>query len=405
MADDTTTGGLATDAQQSLAGVVTPVDSRPRPSRGLFAAAAALAAALGTINVGLIVFKLPRQPLFIDFLAMWTGGRFANADPARLYDFAAVDRAQAWLLGAAAHDRPFPYPPSALLLFSPLARLPFWIAAWLWMAAGLAAFAGACALALPRKDRWLAAVLTPLLPAAAWAGISGQCCFLLGGAAIAGVALLNRRPTLAGMLIGLAAAIKPSVLVMAPLALAAAGRWRALAFACLAGGGAVAVSAALFGLGPWLAWVKMAGPYLSHMAADRRYAGGIVAPGAMGARLGLTGPAEFAWRTLFVAAGAALAALAFPKAAPLEGRLTAFLAASLLASPYAMNYETLPLAPGAVLALITAEGGAARWRALAALALLAAAGLPTVGGFALITFVTVSLWPAGRRARVALARA
>ena len=75
----------------------------------------------------LLSFKLRHQPPLIDFLTMWTGGAIANADPRSLYDFARIDDAQAWLLGARAHDRPFPYPPSALLVFAPLARLPFWI--------------------------------------------------------------------------------------------------------------------------------------------------------------------------------------------------------------------------------------------------------------------------------------
>ncbi len=75
------------------------------------------AAALAGIAARLAAFKLGAQTLFVDFLALWTGGRMANARPSRLYDFAATDRAQAWLLGAAAHDRLFPYPPSSLLVF------------------------------------------------------------------------------------------------------------------------------------------------------------------------------------------------------------------------------------------------------------------------------------------------
>ena len=64
---------------------------------------------------------------------MWTGG---TVDPRELYDFARIDSAQAWLLGAGAHDRPFPYPPSALLVFAPLARLPFWVAGAVWSVGG-----------------------------------------------------------------------------------------------------------------------------------------------------------------------------------------------------------------------------------------------------------------------------
>ena len=176
-----------------MAPVITP--SPTTPSIRFQALTWAVATALGAVAARLITFKLSSQPLFIDFLAMWTGGRIANADPARLYDFAAVDRAQAWLLGAAAHDRPFPYPPSALAVFGPLARLPFWTAGALWMTLTLAAY-GLVATRLPPRQSWLGAALIALAPGVVWAAISGQCVFLIGALAIGAVTLLDRRPLL-----------------------------------------------------------------------------------------------------------------------------------------------------------------------------------------------------------------
>jgi Glycosyltransferase family 87 len=141
--------------------------------------------ALAVVAVRLTTFKLDRQPLFVDFLTMWTGGRMARVDLPRLYDFAAIDRAQAWLLGAAARDRPFPYPPSALLVFEPLGRLPFWAAAWIWISLTVAAFAFVALKLLPRR-RGLGACLIAFSPGVVWAAISGQCAFLLAALAIAG---------------------------------------------------------------------------------------------------------------------------------------------------------------------------------------------------------------------------
>src|SRR5580658_2864871 len=101
----------------------------------------ALGLALAAVGALQIVSLLRFQPPGMDFLPLWTAGRMALSEPGRVYDFAAVTHAQAWLLPPHfAWMRPFAYPPTALLVLAPLGALPFWAALTVWLTAGLAAF-------------------------------------------------------------------------------------------------------------------------------------------------------------------------------------------------------------------------------------------------------------------------
>ncbi len=334
----------------------------------------------------IVLIKLAGQPLFIDFFTMWTGGRMSWTDIAHIYDMSVVDHAQAWLLGAGAHDRPFPYPPSTLLIFAPLGALPFWLASAIWMIPTFLAFA-VTAVTISPRHRWLAAGLILLAPATIWAAISGQCVFLTGALALNGVRLLNRRPVLAGVLLGLAAAIKPTVLLMAPVALIAGGHWRALIAAGLAGLAMMALSALIWGIEPWLAWFAYAPKYLATITANRAYVQGIVAPAGLAARIGLSGEPLFLWRTLFALGGAGATLLVFSRTTALWPRLTAVFAASVLATPYAMNYEMALLLPGAVAAIVTAPTARAQLLAIGAFWGLVFAGLPLIGSYSIFIFL------------------
>ena len=350
-----------------------------------------MAALLAAVAARLTVFKLRTQPLFVDFLAMWTGGRMANAAPARLYDFAATDRAQAWLLGAAAHDRPFPYPPSSLLVFSPLGRLDFWIAATLWTGLTLAAFACVTAARLPTRRRAVGVALVLLTPGAVWAAISGQVSFFVGALVVGGMAMLERRPWLAGACLGVAAAFKPTVLLMAPVALIAGGHWRAMLGAALAGLAVVGLSVAVFGLGPWQAWIAAEPAFADHIIHNPRYFTGIITPTGLALQLGLTGWSGVAWRVGFAVVGVVMAVVVFRRTTDLAPRLTALIGGGLLISPYVMTYETALLAPGAVLAVLTATGARPRIVAALAFVALAVAGFPNVGAGALLVFLALSM--------------
>ena len=80
---------------------------------------------------------LRHQPLGIDFLPMWAAGHEAFVHPGRIYDFVRLTWFQEPLLGAFRGERPFVYPPTALLAFAPFGRLPFFWANAIWTSASL----------------------------------------------------------------------------------------------------------------------------------------------------------------------------------------------------------------------------------------------------------------------------
>ena len=67
-----------------------------------------------------------------------------------------------------------------------------------------------------------------LIPWVAFAAFCGQVTFLLGALVMTGLVVNKERPITAGVLFGLAAAVKPQLLMLLPLALIAEGRWRTI---------------------------------------------------------------------------------------------------------------------------------------------------------------------------------
>lgn len=348
------------------------------PTWALLALAAALLAFAGVLARSI----LAAQPLGLDFLPMWTGARVAAQDPGRLYDVAYLTEAQRWLLGGLADRRPFPYPPSALLVFAPFGRLPFWPALVLWTGLGVTAFlAGGLRLAGGR--RWLIAVLALALPATVSGLLAGQSVFLVGGLAMAALSILDRRPFAAGVLLGVAAAIKPSLLLAAPFLLAAAGQWRALAAAALAGAAMVAASALTYGVASWRDWLGSAAGFQAQVLGDPRLLKLVVSPSGLLQRLGLQGPVRAVFQLAVAAIALGLGALAFRSTASPRLRALALFGAGLMATPYAMNYDTALLAPAAAAALEAPAAARPRLAALAAFLALALAGFPLIGAAAL----------------------
>lgn len=285
-----------------------------------------LVAAFAISDLRLLRDALSTQPFGADFLPLWTGGR---ADPARLYDFGYITGHQTWRF--ADHVRPFVYPPSALLLFRPLAALPFWPA---YIA--LTAVSGAFFLWAARKlgaDWRLLVAATPVLLVA----LAGQLTFLIG-ALIMTALLLRGRPMLSGVLFGLAGAIKPQLLVLLPMALIVERNWRAFLATGMTAAACVAISL-LFGAS-WTGWLEALPRFNEVVRND---------PGLVATTL--TPYAQWGAASFLFTIPVALTAIwfSFRHGDPAQ-RALALLGGALLVSPYAMNYEIALVIP-AVLAL------------------------------------------------------
>ena len=301
------------------------------------------------IWAGWLEFLVVRQavdtwPVFkTDFTVFYTAAR-VPLDV--VYDSAQLTAAQAWSGADGRHPRPFPYPPTFLFLLWPLGRLAVLPALVAWVTLGLGAFCLAA-----RKLIGKAWPMILLSPAVLVGIISGQVVFLMGAGLMTGVIWLPKRPLLAGVAFGLAATIKPQVLVFVPFALVFAGQWRTL--------GAAVVAGTLLGLaslavhqGMWLQWVAAVREFnelISHEAWPAKIS---ATPVGFFKSLGV----ENGWVLGAIAAVSAVSALAmvyraFRRDDPVA-RYAALTVGYLLVAPYALWYELALLQPVAVVCML-----------------------------------------------------
>jgi len=198
------------------------------------------------------------QPVSTDFVSFFAAGRLAtDGTPALVYDHAAHYAAEQAATEPGVPYNYFYYPPVFLLVCVVLARLPYPVAFAAFQMGSLVP----CLLVVRRilRERgW--AVLVPLLafPPVYFTLGTGQNAFLTATLFGTATLLVDRRPALAGILLG-ALCYKPHFGLLIPVALIAAGRWRVIAAAAATGGGLVGLSAAVFGWGVWRAFLDAAG--------------------------------------------------------------------------------------------------------------------------------------------------
>lgn len=312
---------------------------------GLFLA---LEAALTVmIALGKHGFFGPDEPFSIDFVSFYTAGQLVLAGtPALAYDQAAHHALEQRISGAGIPYVFFYYPPVFLLPCALLALLPYFVAHGVFLAVTLAAHLAVLRGILgPWRPAWVVAALA--FPATFWTIGMGQNAFLnaalLGGATL----LLERRERWSGALLG-CLAIKPHVAMLAPFALLAAGRRAAFAVAASVAAGLALLTAALFGLDTWRAWLNAAG------GADRAYTTGVInlvdfptlyaALRMNGAPNGVGYAAQVATALLM----AVLVTLAFRNPARRAAACAALAACTLLAMPVlSFNDQILAVTAGA----------------------------------------------------------
>jgi hypothetical protein len=283
-----------------------------------------------------------------DFLNLWMYGRaLLDVDPARFYDIATYNGELARLLGPGYPGQNWPNPPTALVVMAPFGLLAYFPALIAWFAIGILGFylAGRRELS---DARILAVVLVS--PAALLCVISGQSSFLTTAALLAIFASLDKRPVIAGILIGLLT-VKPQLGVLFPFALIASGRWRVFLWAAVTTLALIAMSVALGGQESWHDYIFKALPLQREVLGD---AAGTAVPfqptvfmnvrGLVGNRIGEAIQLAFA-----VAAVIAVAA-AFRYRNGSDPRLlrALFFACTVCASPYMGTYDLLPLTFAAV---------------------------------------------------------
>jgi arabinofuranan 3-O-arabinosyltransferase len=207
---------------------------------------------LGAIFGGQWLYDPQGRPIANDFVNVWAAGRLAfDGHPALAYDWVVHKSMEIRAVGHAFDNYyGWHYPPVFLLVAAPLAVLPFTVSAVAWLALTLSGFAAAMRSIL-RDNAGIAVALG--FPAALWNVTAGQNGFLTAALIGAMLLLLEKRPILAGICLGLLS-YKPHFGLLFPVALIAAGHWRALASAAVTTLILIALSCLTFGIESWAAF-------------------------------------------------------------------------------------------------------------------------------------------------------
>src|SRR6266702_7460562 len=233
------------------------------------------------------------------------------------------------------------YPPFFFAVAFLVACLPYAWGLAIWLAASFAAYLAAMRAIVPRPETLLIAAAFP----AVFINIGhGQNGFLTAALLSGALHWLDRRPWFAGVLIGLLA-YKPQFGVLIPVALLAGGRWNTIGAAAATVAALVAVSFVTLGGGVWRAfagsmtftqtvvlepggigWEKIQ----SAFSAMRMWGAGVRSAYAIQIALALMLAASLAWL--------------WQSNALFELKASALATASLLATPYVLDYDLVVLA-------------------------------------------------------------
>lgn len=315
------------------------------------------------------------RPIGTDFSNVYAAGTYVRDGHADLpFSPAAQHVREQALFGAATPFYGWHYPPFFLLLAAPLAFLPYLWALAVWQGVTLAMYLWVI-VAIARDVHPDAAQPHRTTPLAPWLLLAvafpavfvnlghGHNGFLTAALMGGALLLLDRRPIVAGVLIGLLA-YKPQLGVMIPLALMASGRWRTFAAAAATVVGLIGLTTWAFGIDVWTAffasthftrvvvleagstgWEKIQ----SVFSWVRMWGGSVplayVAQGII--TVAMAGIVIWVWRA--------------PVARPVQAAV--LVCASYLGTPYTLDYDMMILA--VAIALLVAHGlssGFAPWQ-------------------------------------------
>ena len=328
------------------------------------------------------------KPLGSDFVAFWAASHLALEGRAHdAYDLARMVAAERLAVPAGRTVVAWFYPPPFQFVILPLALLPYGIAFLSFMAATLGAYLAVLRRVVRRRDAvWLVAAFPGM-----WLNFAqGQNGFLTAAAAAAAILCLHRRPAQAALWVGLLV-IKPHLAILFPLALVAAGAWRALVLATAFAAALLVLSVVVLGpatLEAWSGSMHLARHYLEVGALPW-----VKTPSVFSAARLAQMPVGWAYGMQAVAALAAAAAVwhVWRRSRSTALRGSALMAGTFLVSPYAFDYDLAWLA--FPLAWLTHKALSDGWRRGDREVLVAAWILPMVmAPLAQATSVQIGPW-------------
>lgn len=302
------------------------------------------------------------RPIGTDFAGMWTAGRMLlDGNPYGLFDpeqHFAFQRAYFGDPGIDVYG--WHYPPFFLAIAALLASMPYLVALAVWQVSSFAFYLLAMrAIAPPSKALMFVAIGFPAVFVTVGHGHNA---FLTAGLLGCGLFFLDRRPLLAGVLIGLLA-YKPQFGLILPVVLLLGGHWRATTAAAVT---VLAMSAAVtlwLGPGIWTAFLEGA-EFTKTVILEQGVTGWHKIQSTFSALRSFGAPVDVAYAGQAIVTLAVIATLALTVWRKADARLIAALAAAgaLLATPYCLDYDMAIL--GVAIAFAAAHGvekGFAPW--------------------------------------------
>ncbi|ODV42145.1 hypothetical protein AWV79_29680 [Cupriavidus sp. UYMMa02A] len=280
-----------------------------------------------------------------DYSVFWSASYLALKDgAAQVYDYASL-KPVIMAFGAVKGDGnfylPWLYPPTFLLMVLPLSLLPFALSYVLFIFGTATIYVTALLRildlrAVPGHRLWLPVIAFPGLLEAA---MIGQNALLTAGIAAWSLIQLRRRPALAGILIGLLS-VKPQLAIVFPIALIAAGEWKAFFVAATTALAMAALSIVLFGWVTFSGFLANGSSVAAHVL-EQGERGWYSSPTVFATMRTFGVSVQGAYWAQFVSAAFGIVALVkvWRGQTSMELRFAAVAAATVLITPYLWFYE------------------------------------------------------------------
>jgi Glycosyltransferase family 87 len=279
-------------------------------------------------------------PTTTDFVSFYAAGALADAGtPGLAYDHAAHLAAEERITGAGIQYQFFNYPPVFLLLCALLPMLPYLVAFVVFEVGTLVLYLLVATRILGDRSGTAFVVLLAF-PMVFWNFGLGQNGFLTAGLFGAATLLIDRRPIVAGLLFG-ALCWKPQLGLLVPLALVAAGRWRAIAAAAGTVAALTLASLALFGAATWQAFLANAGTSPTIYQSGRILFEGMANTFGAARLLGAGVAPAYALQGLASLVAAGVVVVVWRRNLSLPTRATVLAAATVVAAPLALLYDLM----------------------------------------------------------------
>ena len=281
------------------------------------------------------------QPSGRDFISFWGASQFAlTGRPALAYDNQALHALQSTIVRfAPGTEMPFPYNPAFLLMVMPFGLVSFRLGLILWSLAGYALYLAVARKLMP-AGLLLAAAFPPVFATAAL----GQNGFVMAALFLGGLALLDKRPFVAGAVLG-CLILKPQLALMLPVAMLAGRHWQVIGGAIFSSILVIAAGFLIFGPAASAAWLNQL-PLYATIARDGLVGWHkFVSIYAAGRQAGIPETAAFVIHTMVALVAAVAVWQIWSSKAGRPVKFAALAAATMLASPYLYVYDALVLLP------------------------------------------------------------